>query len=44
MVTVGGVPYPHSSPASLMHPLAIDLQHADSMFVNRLETYRRIPH
>ena len=43
MATVGSVPYP-SSHAPLMHPLAIALQYTGSALVNRVETYRRMPH
>src|SRR5258708_39548823 len=41
MTTVGGVPYPPSSPAP---PLTVALQYTGSALVNRVETYRRMPH
>ncbi len=44
MATVGGVPYTPSSPALLIHPPAIALQYTGNAFVNRVETYPRMPH
>ena len=44
MATVGGVPYPPPSLPPLTHSLAIALQYTGSALVNRVETYRRMPH